>query len=167
MHEHRLARICARYPAYPQQIASVVRNAKLIARRINDRANAVLQPWGLSHTEFNLLMMLYGAEDYALNPSLLGDAAVEKSANITRLTNHLCDKGLIQRNASKQDRRKISVSLTPQGLQLLEDALPAVSSDLEEHGQGLTQRELAQLDRLQKKYLVQLDVHPTASLPSA
>ena len=166
-HERRLALIGERYPAYPQQIALVVRTARLIAKRLYDRANAILLPQGLAYPEFNLLMMLYGAGDYALTPSQLGDAAGEKPANITRLTNQLCGKGLIQRTASGQDRRKISVTLTPAGLKMLEDALPVVCGDLQAQTQGLTQRELAQLGRLQKKYLAQLDGHPSASTPQS
>lgn len=162
-HERRLALICQRCATYPPLAASVVRTAKLIARRIHDRANATLAPWGLTHPEFNVLAMLYGTEDFTLNPSQLADAVGEKSANLTRLTNQLCEKGLIERTASAQDRRKVAVALSTRGRQLLEEALPAVSADLQAQANGMAPEELAQLARLQKAFLAQLDRHPSAA----
>jgi MarR family transcriptional repressor of emrRAB len=42
-----------------------------------------LRPCGINHPEYNVLMMLYGTEGYALNASELAEADGEKAANIT------------------------------------------------------------------------------------
>ena len=98
--ERRLAVTCRQYPAFPRHPAVVVRLVKHIHKRVHDDANALLKPFGINHPEYNLLMMLYGTEGYTLNPSQLAEAAGEKSANITRLADGLCAKGLIERAAS-------------------------------------------------------------------
>ena len=162
----QLAQICQRYPDYPAQAASVVRTAKLIARRIHDRANATLSAHGLSYPEYNLLMMLYGSADYRSTPSLLAQAAAEKSANITRLTDQLSRKGLIERTPSLTDRRKIEVTLLPAGLRLLEDTLPSTCRDLQELASQIDIKELQQLVTLQQRFLAVLDLHPSATAPS-
>lgn len=158
--EQRLQLSRERHPDYPVGAAAVVRLTKVIARRINDHANAMLTPAGLTHPEFNVLMMLFGTPDYTLNPSLLSDAAGEKSANITRLTDQLCAKGYVRRTVDQADRRKIAVTLTPAGRKALQDLLPAVSQGLMALTAGLSPRELEQLERLQRKLLTHLDAGP-------
>ena len=151
--EQRLAITCRRHPAFPREPAVLVRLVKHIYRRVHDDANASLKPWGINHPEYNLLMMLYGTEGYTLNPSQLAEAAGEKAANITRLTNGLCDQGLIERTASKEDRRKIALTLTKAGIAMIESFLPDICSLLERQATGLQPREMAQLEKLLKKFL--------------
>jgi MarR family transcriptional repressor of emrRAB len=135
----------------------LVRLVKHIYRRVHDDANASLKPWGINHPEYNLLMMLYGTEGYTLNPSQLAEAAGEKAANITRLTNGLCDRGLIERTASQEDRRKVALTLTKAGIAMIESFLPDICSLLERQSDGLQPREMAQLEKLLKKFLDHLE----------
>lgn len=155
--EQRLAVTRQRYPAFPRDSAILVRLIKHIYKRVQDDANALLRPYGINHPEYNLLMMLYGTEGYSLHPTELADAAGEKSANITRLTNELADKGLIARNASEEDRRKITLTLTDEGIALIESFLPDICAMLDWQVGGLPQRDVAQLERLLKKFLDQLE----------
>ncbi|MHA6205879.1 MarR family transcriptional regulator [Dyella soli] len=155
--EQRLAVTRQRYPAFPREPAVLVRLIKHIFKRVHDDANAMLRPYGINHPQYNLLMMLYGTEGYVLHPTELGDAAGEKSANITRLTNELCDKGLIARNASAEDRRKVTLTLTPVGVALIESFLPDVCALLERQVGDMQPRDMLVLERLLKKFLAQLE----------
>ncbi|WP_201312621.1 MarR family transcriptional regulator [Dyella sp. EPa41] len=155
--EQRLAITRQRHPAFPRDPAVLVRLIKHIYKRVHDDANAMLRPYGINHPEYNLLMMLYGTEDYTMHPTELADAAGEKLANITRLTNGLSEKGLIARNASDEDRRKVALSLTPDGVAMIEGFLPDVCTLLERQVGDMQPRETAQLERLLKKFLAQLE----------
>jgi MarR family transcriptional repressor of emrRAB len=155
--EQRLAITCSRYPAFPREPAVLVRLVKHLYKRMHDDANAVLKPWGISHPEYNILMMMYGTEGYTLNPSQLADAAGEKLANITRLTNQLCEKGLIERAASDEDRRKVTLTLSKAGRAMIAGFLPAVCDLLEQQAAGMKAAEMAQLEKLLKKFLRGLD----------
>jgi len=155
--EQRIAITCRRHPAFPREPAVLVRLIKHIYKRVHDQANAVLKPWGIGHAEYNILMMMYGTEGYSLNPSQLADAAGEKSANITRLTNQLCGKGLIERTASDDDRRKVTLTLSRSGLAMIDQLLPDLCALLERQTGGMKAAEMAQLERLLKKFLNQLD----------
>ena len=155
--EQRLAVTCRRHPAFPREPAVLVRLIKQIYKRVHDDANALLKPWNINHPEYNLLMMLYGTEGYTLTPSQLAEAAGEKSANITRLTNELCSKGLIERTASDEDRRKIALTLSKAGIAMIESFLPGICTLLERQASGLQPREMAQLEKLLKKFLDQLE----------
>jgi MarR family transcriptional regulator, negative regulator of the multidrug operon emrRAB len=151
--EQRLALTHRRHAAFPREPAVLVRLVKHIYKQLQDDANGMLKKWGINHAEYNLLMMLYGTEGYTLNPSQLAEAAGEKSANITRLGNELCDKGLIERDSSSEDRRKVTLTLTKAGVARVESFLPEVCGLLERQGAGLSPRESVQLERLLKKFL--------------
>lgn len=155
--QHRLDVTTRRYPAFPRQAAALVRLIKHLHRAMHDRANAVLKPWGLNQPEYTLLMMMYGTEGNAVTPGELAEAAGEKSANITRLTNQLCDKGLIQRGASADDRRRVILSLTPAGEELLGACLPDVCALLERQAAGLSPQAMDQLQEQLLRYLDHLD----------
>lgn len=153
--EQRIAVTCRRQPAFPREPAVLVRLVKHLYKRVHDDANATLKPWGISNPEYNILMMLYGTEGYMLNPSQLAEAAGEKSANITRLADSLCEKGLVERRSDDADRRKVSLGLSPAGLALIDAFMPSVCALLERQTAGLKPAEMAQMERLLKKFLAQ------------
>jgi MarR family transcriptional regulator, negative regulator of the multidrug operon emrRAB len=130
-----------------------VRLVKHIHKLLHDEANATLKSYGINHPEYNLMMMLYGSASGTMSPSELADAAGEKSANITRLTNELCDKGLIARTASVDDRRKIALNLTAQGEALIESFLPDICALLTRQMRHMTVSEQNQFEKLLKKFL--------------
>ncbi|HUA81431.1 MAG TPA: MarR family transcriptional regulator [Dyella sp.] len=151
--EQRLAVTCRRYPDFPRRPGVLVRLIKHIHKLLHDEANVLLKPHGINHPEYNLLMMLYGTTSGTMSPSELADAAGEKSANITRLTNELCEKGLIARSGSADDRRKVELSLTPQGHAAIDGFLPDICTLLARQGRHLTTSEQIQLEKLLKKFL--------------
>jgi MarR family transcriptional regulator, negative regulator of the multidrug operon emrRAB len=151
--EQRLAVTCRRYPDYPRRAGALVRLIKHVYKEVNDATNALLKPYGINHSEYNLLMMMYGTESGTMSPSELADAAGEKSANITRLTDQLNDKGLIARTASADDRRKIDLKLTPAGQALIESLLPDACKWLRQQAAKLAVAEQKQLEALLKKML--------------
>jgi MarR family transcriptional repressor of emrRAB len=151
--ERRLAVTYRRYPTFPRRQATLLRLIKHIHKEMSDRANAILKPHGINYPEYNLLMMIYGTDGDTISPSELAAAAGEKSANITRLTDQLGDKGLIARAASADDRRKVEVKLTPAGLALLERALPDVCEWLRHCAPELNTVQERQLETLLKRML--------------
>lgn len=151
--EARLDVTRQKYPGFPRQPAVLVRLVKRIHKEIHDQANTVLKPFGINHPEYNILMMLYGAPDNALNPTVLADAAGEKLANVTRLTNRLADMGYIERAGSESDRRKVEVTLTAAGVSLIEGFLPDIVTLLGRQTRNLSTEEQGQLEVLLKKML--------------
>lgn len=151
--ERRLAVTCDRYPAFPREPAVLVRLVKHLYKRIHANANALLKPYGISHPEYDVLMMMYGTPDQSLTPTEVAEAAGEKSANVTRLTDQLCEKGLIHRASNAEDRRKITLSLQPAGVALIERMLPEICVLLDAEVGGLGEAEQLRLETLLKKML--------------
>ncbi|WP_279363755.1 MarR family winged helix-turn-helix transcriptional regulator [Xanthomonas sontii] len=151
--EQRLDVTARKHPHFPRQAALVLRLIKLLHKLSLDQSNEVLRPYGLSYAEYNVLMMIDASPDGTLNPSQLSDAAGEKSANITRLTSQLVDKGLIQRMPSAEDRRMLLLRLTEAGERLIEALIPDLSFQLDTYVRHLDPAALAQLQALLKTLL--------------
>lgn len=155
--ERRLAVTCERYPPFPREAAVLVRLIKHLYKRIHTNANGVLKPYGISHPEYDVLMMMYGTPDQSLSPTQAAEAAGEKSANVTRLTDQLCEKGLIRRGSNEEDRRKVTLTLEPAGVALIERMLPQICVLLEAEVSGLADAEQLRLETLLKKMLDGMD----------
>jgi len=151
--ERRLAVTCERYPSFPREPAVLVRLIKHLYKRIHANANGLFKPYGINHPEYDVLMMMYGTPDQSLSPSEVAEAAGEKSANVTRLTDQLCEKGLIRRSSHESDRRKVTLTLEPAGVALIERMLPEISVLLEAEVGGLAEAEQLRLEKLLKKML--------------
>lgn len=151
--EARLDITREKYPAFPRAPTVLVRLVKHIFKELQDEANATLRQFGINHPEYNILMMLYGSHGNRMHPSELADAAGEKSANVTRLTNELCEKGLVTRAASEDDRRKVTLTLTDRGIASIEAFLPDIIMLLHRQTRHLTESEQGQLEALLKKLL--------------
>lgn len=151
--EQRLQATSRKHRGFPRAAATTVRLIKLLHKLTLDHGNELLRTHGLTYPEYNVLMMIDSSPDGMLNPSLIGDAAGEKSANVTRLTGQLADKGLVERTISPSDRRMWLLSLTPAGRQLIETFMPDVSAQLRGYMKRLDAGEQAQLQHLLKQLL--------------
>lgn len=165
--DEQLNVICNQYADYPRDAVFVIRTIRLIAKHFQDQANSSLSPLGLNHAEYHILLSLLGTPSRCLNPSELGESSGEKLANITRLTDQLCARGLITRQSSAEDRRRIDVTLTPEGVALIEKALDLVRNNLAIRLAGFSQKDMGQLTGLLRKLLDRLDANAGIIEPGA
>lgn len=153
----RVDHTCVRYPAFPREPAVLVRLIKHLYKRLHTQGCMLLKPYGISPPEYEILMMLYGTQAEAITPTEVAEAASEKPANITRLTDQLCEKGLIARASSSDDRRKIVLTLLPAGLALIERLLPDVCALVSAETASMSESEQMRLEKLLKKMLSGVD----------
>lgn len=79
----------------------------------------LLKPYGISPQQFNVLRILRGAgAEVTMNS--IKELMVDKSPNLTRLSDKLMDKGLIERRRSANDRRVVYLTISEPGLKLLQ-----------------------------------------------
>ncbi|MCL1527008.1 MarR family transcriptional regulator [Xanthomonas nasturtii] len=153
----RVDHTCVRYPAFPREPAVLVRLIKHLYKRLHTQGCVRLKPYGISPPEYEILMMLYGTPEQSITPTEVAEAASEKPANITRLTDQLCAKGLITRASSAEDRRKIVLTLLPAGLALVESLLPDACTLLNAETASMSEAEQVRLEKLLKKLLDGVD----------
>lgn len=81
--------------------------------------------FGLGQGEFDVLATLRrSGEPFTLSPSQLYQSMMLSSGAMTSRLDRLENKGLIEREHSKEDRRAVHVSLTAEGKSLIDKALP-------------------------------------------
>jgi MarR family transcriptional regulator, negative regulator of the multidrug operon emrRAB len=155
--ERRIDATQQRYPDFPRQAAVLVRLVRHVYNEGQDLLNGLLRQFGLCHSEYGILMMLYGNAGRGINPSELSVASGEKGANLTRICNGLYDRGLIERVPSAEDRRRVVLTLAPEGEALIERLLPTMSGELAQHVAGFDADEMAQFEALLKRMLANVE----------
>lgn len=96
------------------------------ARLLTELMNRELKAFGLSHSSYVTLMCLASSDHERTNPSVLCHSTGETRANMTRICDELVDLGLIRRIANSEDRRRVDLSLSEAGVELLKTVVPAV-----------------------------------------
>jgi len=132
---HRLEQRAAEIEAAVQRTASrcpdvavtetvALRLLVMLGREISALLEQTLRPHGLNETEFRTLMMLFSQPDGVAHPGELCASAAQSPANMTRVSDGLCERGLITRVACEHDRRRAILRITPAGEALARELLP-------------------------------------------
>ena len=86
-----------------------------------------------------------------LGQRVLGDKLLMSGGNITTVVDNLERRGLVRRERRGDDRRHVTVHLTPEGRRLISRVFPGHVAAIVEAFSALSAAEQAQLGRLAKK----------------
>lgn len=81
-----------------------------------------LKPWNITPEQFNILRILRGSYGKPLALNDLTCRMIDPASNASRLVEKLRTKGMVNRTTCRKDRRRIDVSLTPEGMRCVEAA---------------------------------------------
>jgi DNA-binding MarR family transcriptional regulator len=87
--------------------------------RFNDELSLLTKAYGISLPQFNVLRILRGQKGKPANLSTLNEHMIHKMSNTTRLVDKLIEKKLVERDICENNRRKVEITITPKGLNLL------------------------------------------------
>ncbi|EIY4764593.1 MarR family transcriptional regulator [Vibrio cholerae] len=117
------------------------------------KLDQVFDGFGLSCIEFDILATIR-RNDREITPTELYQTLMLSSGAISTRIEQLVQRGLVQRVASEQDRRSCKVTLTEQGIELVDQALNAHVANVDGMLDVLTEQERKQLGQLLKKILL-------------
>ncbi|WP_337922036.1 MarR family winged helix-turn-helix transcriptional regulator [Vibrio cholerae] len=117
------------------------------------KLDQVFDGFGLSCIEFDILATIR-RNDREITPTELYQTLMLSSGAISTRVEQLVQRGLVQRVASEQDRRSCKVTLTAQGIELVDQALNAHVANVDGMLGVLTEQERKQLGQLLKKILL-------------
>ncbi len=123
-------------------------NIKYTANWISQQGEKIFGPYGISSQQYNVLRILRGAKK-PITVSDIKSRMIEKSPNTTRLMDKLCEKNLIQRSRSENDRRTVYSEITTLGLNMLSDIDKSMKGF--ENKQNITEAEAKELNRILDK----------------
>ncbi|MDW6093591.1 MarR family winged helix-turn-helix transcriptional regulator [Vibrio rhizosphaerae] len=125
-----------------------------LTKHLEQEIASVHKRYDLKMGEFDVLAtLLRSGAPYQLTPSALISTAMLTSGAMTNRLDKLEQKNLITRIHSHVDRRSITVQLTEQGYQLINQALAEHVQTQERLISALNQTEQAQLSALLKSWL--------------
>jgi len=99
-----------------EALLNVLRTADALMQEIA----AVLKPFKLSHSQYNVLRILRGASPDGLACQEISERMISRDPDITRLLDRLEARGLVTRTRDQEDRRVVTARITLEGLRLLE-----------------------------------------------
>ncbi|KUN83465.1 MarR family transcriptional regulator [Streptomyces bungoensis] len=95
-----------------------------LARAMGDRMEKAYERYGISRGEFDVLATLRRAgEPYTLSPRTLSATLMLTTGGMTGRLDKLERAGLLRRSPDPHDRRALQVTLTDEGLRLIDDAV--------------------------------------------
>lgn len=110
-------------PSRTRHLATKAREATVLLLRAADSVrvsmNSVVEPFGITGQQYNVLSILRGAGPAGLPTLTIIDRMVEHAPGITRMVDRLTAKKLVVRDRRDKDRRRVHVFLTKQGLEIL------------------------------------------------
>lgn len=86
---------------------------------IVERVTLLLKQHEISQPQFNVLRILRGQKDTAVNMADIQERMIHKKSNTTRIVDKLIEKQLVERSTCPNNRRKVEVFITKSGLNLL------------------------------------------------
>src|SRR5512147_554934 len=105
------------FPSRGQEVVvALLRTADLVRRILA----GVLEPYGITLQQYNVLRILRGAGEQGLPTLEIGERMIEQTPGVTRLLDRLEAKEWVRRERCRDDRRQVLCWLTPAGLGLVE-----------------------------------------------
>ena len=119
---------------------------------VSDKFHEMLKPFEISEEQYNVLRILRGQKGIPCNMFVIQERMLAKTSNTTRLVDKLLIKNLVNREICPENRRKMEISITQKGLDILSKLDASVLDHELLFSKNLTNEELTQLNYLLEKY---------------
>ncbi|MFI6334563.1 MarR family winged helix-turn-helix transcriptional regulator [Streptomyces sp. NPDC050535] len=125
-----------------------------LSRALGDRTEKAYAPFGISRGEFDVLATLRRSDaPYTLSPRQLSATLMMTTGGMTGRLDKLERAGLLRRSPDPHDRRGLQVTLTDEGLRLIDRAVGAGLAVQTEALSALDDEQAAQLAELLRRLL--------------
>ncbi len=112
---------------YMKMVINILRTGNIIDHKVSE----VLKAFGITHIQFNILRILEASYPDKLSVGDINGGLLFPTSDVTRLLDRLEKRELISRIVCPKNRRKMDISITEKGLQVIEEALPEIEAILD------------------------------------
>ena len=130
--EANLRGLGARLPDLPTSSILMSRLLMRVGHEMSLMLEQQIRPYGFGEAEFRALTTLFSQPNGVAHPSDLCVRAAQSPANMSRISDALVSRGLITRDSSVQDRRRMVLRITPAGEAFVQELLPKLFAPLRE-----------------------------------
>ncbi|AOW19723.1 MarR family winged helix-turn-helix transcriptional regulator [Urechidicola croceus] len=128
-----------------------INNLLFTGNWVYEKSAEHLKQYALSVEQYNVLLILNNLNGEPANLSTIQDSMTSKMSNTTRLVEKLRLKGLLTREQSLENRRKVEIKITEKGNLLLNEIEETQLRKEKEIVKNLTKRDLETLNKLLNK----------------
>lgn len=126
------------------------------ANLVKNHMEKTFAPFELTGQQYNVLRILRGAGPEGLPTLVIAERMIEKTPGITRMIDRLVAKGLVDREPSDADRRRVICRISKTGLRLL-NKVDVPIEDNNDVFDGVTLKEMATIRELLNKIISDLE----------
>jgi len=126
MLEANLRALRDRMPDLPLDALLLSRLLLHVGREFASMLEQQIRPFGLPEAEFWVLTTLFSQPEGVAHPSDLCARAGQRPANMSRIGDALVSRDLITRVLSAQDRRRVVITITEHGEELVRQLLSRI-----------------------------------------
>ena len=134
----------------------LTRGVIILARDIGTLLENELKAYALSETEFRLLMALFAQGGQAFAGDTCA-ALAQSPANLTRIADVLVERGVITRSPDLADRRRMVLTLQPEGERVVRALMPRIGPPMSAAFANFSGAEKEQLLENLKRLLGSID----------
>jgi DNA-binding MarR family transcriptional regulator len=107
---------------------------------LSSRMQDTLRSENITMQQFNILRILRGQYPNPATNNMVKERLLDKNSDVTRIIDRLIREGLVSRVNCEQDRRRVDITITDKGLNLLEK-LDAKNDEMDALVHGLSESE--------------------------
>src|SRR5690606_24496224 len=112
-----------------------------------NESNNFFKHYSVTRQQYNVLRILRGQHPGGATVQLIRERMLDKMSDASRIVERLRAKGMVTRELSTKDKRTVSITITKDGITLLE-SMESCIEDLEKGIRNLTEQEAQQLNEL-------------------
>ena len=119
------------------------------AGSIENKVKKALKPFGITHTQLNILSVLQHSFPQPLSAKAIKERLIVLSPDLTRLIDRLVKKELVTRKTCETNRRSIDVMISPKGAEVYKEAHVAVKHETRNfYKDAITEKEAESLTNI-------------------
>jgi DNA-binding MarR family transcriptional regulator len=127
-----------------------VLNLLFTANWIQNKQRELFEPFGITGQQYNILRILRGHQPKPIPAVEIKSRMLDKNSDVSRLLDRLIGKKLVQKNQCPNDKRASDISITEEGLNLL-NKLDTAINNLDSHYLNLSKEDAKKLSDLLDK----------------
>jgi len=125
-------------------------NVLFSANWLITQTKEVLKPYDITHQQFNVLKILKGKYPNTCAVHDIKEVMIDRGPDLTRLLNRLIKKGYVTRNVCEENRRKLDIAITEEGIKLIKEIDPKLKKQFIDHP-VISEEEANELNRILDK----------------
>lgn len=131
---------------YQKGIANLV----LTYNHVITQLEAFIGEYDLTLPQFNILRILRGQYPQPSTNNLIKERIIHRNSDVTRIVDRLISKGLVDRTGCCDDRRKVDILISEEGMRILNEIDTRIG-EIERLLSGLDTQEIVAFNKLLDK----------------